>query len=90
MDGMQRLETSVQNVSNQVTTLTKRIDESDRTKIGDRLTQAYNFYRKKGQWTRMEQWAFNNMLDSYKKAGGDSWIDEVALPASKTWEIIDE
>lgn len=90
VEGMKRLETSVEKVSHQVEELMKRNDEADRSKIGDRITQAYNFYRKKGQWTQMERWAFNNMVDSYKKAGGDSWIDEVALPVSKTWEIVDE
>lgn len=87
---MDEMKESVRKLSNQVKTMQDKMDESDRSKLGDRVTQAYNFYRKKGQWTAMEAWAFNNMVTSYKNAGGDSWIDEVAVPASRTWEIIDE
>ena len=80
----------IKELTNQFNNMQKKIDEADKSKIGDRITQAYNFYRKKGQWTQMESWAFNNMITAYKAAGGDSWIDEVALPASKNWEIVDE
>ncbi len=87
---MDEMKGSMRDLSDQVKEMREKMDESDRSKLGDRVTQAYNFYRKKGQWTAMEAWAFNNMVTSYKNAGGDSWIDEVAVPASKTWEIIDE
>ena len=68
----------------------KKNDENEVARIGDRLTQAYNFYRKRGSWTNMEKWAFEHMVKQYKSSGGDSWIDEIAVPASRAWEIIDE
>lgn len=89
-ESMDEMKGDIKELTNQVHNMQKKIDEADKSKIGDRITQAYNFYRKKGQWTQMESWAFYNMINAYKAAGGDSWIDEVALPVSKNWEIIDE
>ena len=37
----------------------------------------------------MEKWAFDNLAKQYIKSGGDSYIEEVVLPASKSWIIID-
>lgn len=84
------LQSSVDELSNCVNQMQKKNDENEIARIGDRLTQAYNFYRKRGSWTQMEKWAFDNMVKQYKASGGDSWIDEVACPASREWEIVDE
>lgn len=84
------LQDSVNELSNCVNKMQKKNDENEIARIGDRLTQAYNFYRKRGSWTQMEKWAFDNMVKQYKAAGGNSWIDEVAYPASREWEIVDE
>ena len=77
-------------ISNKVDNLQNRINENDIATIGDRITQAYNFYRKRGTWTQIEKWAFDNMINQYKSSGGDGWIDEVVYPRSREWEIVDE
>ncbi len=87
---VEKMGEQVNEISEQVKRLRERMDESDRSTLGDRLTQAYNFYRKSGQWTQIQKWAFDGMVKSYKQSGGDSWIDEVVVPTSRTWEIIDE
>lgn len=87
---MDEMKTDIKVLSNEVKAMQKKIDESDRSKLADRITQAYNFYRKRGYWGQIEKWAFDNMVESYKAAGGDSWIDEVVVPASRTWEMVDE
>lgn len=77
-------------ISDKVDNLQNRINENDIATIGDRITQAYNFYRKRGTWTQIEKWAFDNMINQYKSSGGDGWIDEVVYPRSREWEIVDE
>lgn len=77
-------------ISDKVDNLQNRINENDIATIGDRITQAYNFYRKRGTWTQIEKWAFDNMINQYRSSGGDGWIDEVVYPRSREWEIVDE
>ena len=68
----------------------KRIDENEAAKLGDRISQAYHFYKKRGTITPMEKWAFDNMVKQYQASGGDSWVDEIAVPQSHNWEVVDE
>lgn len=90
MGAVNEMKECIYDLSNKVNDMQKKNDENEVARIGDRLTQAYNFYRKRGSWTNMEKWAFDNMVKQYKSSGGDSWIDEVAVPASRGWEIVDE
>jgi len=90
MGTVNEMKECIYDLSNKVNDMQKKNDENEVARIGDRLTQAYNFYRKRGSWTNMEKWAFDNMVKQYKSSGGDSWIDEVAVPASRGWEIVDE
>ena len=84
------LNESVNGLSQQVQQMQQKNDENEVARMGDRLTQGFNFYRKRGTWSTMEKWAFDNMVKQYKASGGDSWIDEVVVPASRSWEIVDE
>lgn len=77
-------------VSTQVSTLQKRVNENDVSKMGDRLMQSFRYYSQKKQWTGLEKWAFDNLVHSYKDSGGDSWIDDLVVPTSKTWQIVDD
>ncbi len=90
MGSITELKETVNRVSSQIIELKDKVDENERSKTGDRLTQAYNYYRKLGKWTQIQKWAFDAMVASYKNANGDGWIDDVVIPTSKTWEIVDE
>jgi len=58
--------------------------------MGDRLMQSFRYYSEKKQWNGLEKWAFDNLVKSYKDSGGDSWIDDLVVPTSKSWKLIDE
>ena len=90
MTNISNIQTSVDDVSSQLKNLADRVNENERSKLSDRITQSYRYYKSKGQWTTMEKWAFDNLCNAYKAANGDSFIDEVAIPTSKNWEIVDE
>lgn len=84
------LKTSIEDVSAKVQTLQTRIDENEISKLSDRITQNYRYYNEKKQWTEMERWAFNNLCNSYLRAGGNSFARDIAIPRSKEWKVIDE
>lgn len=70
--------------------LQHRVDQNEVSKLSDRITQSYRYYKDKKQWTTMEKWAFENLVDSYMRSGGDSFVDTKVIPASKEWVVKDE
>ena len=90
MSSMDRLEDSIKNLGIKVEECHKKNAEAERSKLGDRLTQSYRYYNEKKRMTKMEKWAFDNLIKAYQDAGGDSYVDEKIIPASCEWEIIDE
>lgn len=84
------LKQSIGDVGTQVSSLQTRIDENEMCKLSDRITQNYQHYKGKGQWTEMEKWAFDNLCQSYLRAGGNSFVKNIVIPKSKEWKIIDE
>ena len=90
LQSVDELKTSMTNVATQVSELQTRVDENEISKLSDRITQSYRYYKGKKQWTTMEKWAFENLCSSYLRAGGNSFVRDIAIPRSKEWEIIDE
>lgn len=84
------LKTSVNDIATQVQSLQTRIDENEISKLSDRITQNYRYYNEKQQWTAMEKWAFDNLCNSYLRAGGNSFVKNIVIPRSKEWKVIDE
>lgn len=84
------LKQSIGDVGTQVSSLQTRIDENEMCKLSDRITQNYQYYKGKGQWTEMEKWAFDNLCQSYLRAGGNSFVKNIVIPKSKDWEVVDE
>lgn len=65
-------------------------DYADRARLKDRIGQAYRYYRDKGEWNYMEKEAFNDLVLSYEKSGGEnSFIHDVCVPASLEWKVIE-
>lgn len=90
LQSVSELKTSVGDVSVQVQSLQTRIDENEISKLSDRITQNYRYYNEKQQWTAMEKWAFDNLCNSYLRAGGNSFVKNIVIPKSKEWKVIDE
>lgn len=90
LQSVSELKTSISDVSAQVQSLQTRIDENEISKLSDRITQNYRYYNEKQQWTAMEKWAFDNLCNSYLRAGGNSFVKNIVIPKSKEWKVIDE
>lgn len=90
LQSVSELKTSIGDVSAQVQSLQTRIDENEISKLSDRITQNYRYYNEKQQWTAMEKWAFDNLCNSYLRAGGNSFVKNIVIPKSKEWKVIDE
>ena len=87
---MDEIRDSVKQISAGMDNLQHRVDQNEVSKLSDRITQSYRYYKDKRQWTTMEKWAFENLVDSYMRSGGDSFVDTKVIPASKDWVIKDE
>ena len=90
LHSVDELKTSVNDIATQVQSLQTRIDENEISKLSDRITQNYRYYNEKQQWTAMEKWAFDNLCNSYLRAGGNSFVKNIVIPRSKEWKVIDE
>lgn len=90
LQSVSELKISVGDISAQVQSLQTRIDENEISKLSDRITQNYRYYNEKQQWTAMEKWAFDNLCNSYLRAGGNSFVKNIVIPRSKEWKVIDE
>lgn len=90
LHSVDELKQSICEVGESVSSLQTRIDENEMCKLSDRITQNYQYYKSKQQWTTMEKWAFENLCQSYLRAGGNSFVKDIAIPRSKEWAIIDD
>lgn len=90
VDGMSRLEESVNAISESVQAMQKRSDEQERNMLRDRIGQSYRYYQERGYWNRMEKEAFEGLVASYESVGGkNGYVHEKCVPASLEWKIVD-
>ena len=74
-----------------ITYMQQKQDETDRSRIKDRISQMYRYYKEKKEWTSMEKEAFDDLIKSYEAAGGkNSFLHTVCVPASEEWSIVDQ
>ena len=88
-EAINKLGEQVEQLSIKVTECHQKNAEAERSKLGDRLTQSFRYYNEKQQMTAMEKWAFDNLVKAYKDMDGDGYIDDIVIPASLTWKIVD-
>ena len=85
------LKNSIKDVSSQVKKMQDKQDETERNRLRDRIGQSYRYYSAKGEWTHLEQEAFEGLIQSYEAAGGTNGkVHQVIIPASMKWKMIDE
>lgn len=90
-NSIDELKASISKVSVQVKTMQDKQDETERNRLRDRIGQGYRYYEAKGEWTRLEQEAFEGLIQSYEAAGGTNGkVHQVIIPASLKWKVIDE
>lgn len=68
----------------------KKEDFKERSKLKDRISQAYRYYHKEQKWTEMDKESFNDLIRAYEASGGsNSFVHSVCEPESLTWEVIE-
>lgn len=88
---IEAIHTSLDSLSKQVQKMQEKNDAADRSALRDRIGQSYRYYNQRKKWTRLEKEAFDGLIQSYENAGGlNGMVHQVCIPASLTWEIIDD
>ena len=90
IEKFEAMQSSITCLQQQVTEMQRKADQNEMSRLSDRIVQAYRYYKEKKCWTEMEKWAFNNLVESYKNSGGDSFVDEKVVPESYTWVVVNE
>ena len=90
-DSIDEMKNSIKNLSDKVEAMQKIQDEARRNQLRDRIGQSYRYYAAKGEWSTLEKEAFDGLISSYEQAGGkNGTVHSVIIPASLSWNIIDE
>ena len=86
----------IKTIFKELTDMKERQDIISRSRIKDRVSQSFKYYRDRDkdksviQWTSMEKESMMDLIDSYERAGGqNSFIHTVILPEIKNWEVIE-
>lgn len=88
VDGLQQ---SIKDLSNQVKAMEVSNKKGEIARIKDRISQAYNHFKIKGEWSSMEREAFDGLINALNEAGEhNSFCNEIAYPKSREWTVIDE
>lgn len=90
MEGLTRIEVSVDNLSRIVGNMQKRNDENEAARIKDRVAQAYRYYHGVGKITKMEKEALEENIRAYSQYSDNSFIHSVVEKELPTWTIVDE
>lgn len=80
----------VNEINNKLDAMEKKNDESERTRLKDRIAQAYRKYSESGEWTEMDKESYEGLIKDYEAHGGEnSFVHKICEPESYTWKIID-
>ena len=90
LDGMEVLQKSVHDLSDQMGDLQSKSAENEAARIKDRVAQAYRYYHNAGRITKMEKEALEENIKAYSQYSSNSFIHSVVEKELPMWEIIDE
>lgn len=91
IDYMDKLQASVNDLSNEIKQMQEDNKRAEIVRIKDRVSEAYNRFKQTGQWHAMEKEAFDGLIMALNEAGEhNSFCNEIAYPRSREWIVIDE
>lgn len=92
----ERLKNDLQNVSNkidtlsgQITSMQRKIDETEMAKLKDTIITYYKKYKDIGEWSKLEKEAFWDLFESYESHGGNGFIHSIVEPVMRELNVID-
>jgi vacuolar-type H+-ATPase subunit I/STV1 len=92
----ERLKNDLQSVSNkidtlsgQITSMQRKIDETEMAKLKDTIITYYKKYKDIGEWSKLEKEAFWDLFESYESHGGNGFIHSIVEPVMRELNVID-
>ena len=62
---------------------------SERARLKDRILQSYQYYKEKGEWTKMEREALLSLIESYRANGEtNTYVNEIIAVDIDSFKII--
>lgn len=98
IDSQTHLADKINEISMQLTEMQKKTDERFatneektnkriRAELKDKIMRAYRVYHARQYWNDMEKEAFDDLVEEYDQVFGNSFVHEVIVPESCTWEL---
>lgn len=91
-----RLKEDLRNVSNkidtlsgQITSMQRKIDETEMAKLKDTIITYYKKYKDIGEWSKLEKEAFWDLFESYESHGGNGFMHSIVEPVMRELNVID-
>ena len=84
------LQTAVQGVSQQVTSLQTKNDMNEAARLKDRIAQGYRYWHERGEWTSRDKESMEDMIKAYSQYSENSFVHSVVEKEMHTWNVIDE
>lgn len=88
-EDLQNVSNKIDTLSNQITSMQNKMDETEMAKLKDTLIAYYKKYKDIGEWSELEKDAFWDLFKSYESHGGNGFIHSVVEPVMRELNIID-
>lgn len=76
-------------LSQQITNMQTKIDETEMAKLKDSIVTYYRKYKDVNEWSQLESDAFWDLFKRYEVHGGNGFIHSVVEPTMRQMKIID-
>lgn len=76
-------------LSQQITNMQNKIDETEMAKLKDSIVTYYKKYKDIGEWSQLESDAFWDLFKRYEAHGGNGFIHSVVEPVMREIKIVD-
>lgn len=76
-------------LSQQITNMQLKMDETEMAKLKDSIVTYYRKYKDIGEWTQLESDAFWNLFKRYEAHGGNGYCHTIIEPMMRELNVID-
>ena len=85
-----KLNNKIDNIYNTIVKMQDNNDAKDRARLKDRISDMYQKYNEKKEWSVMEREAMEGLIASYESCGGEnSFVHSKVQPEMYTWKVRD-
>lgn len=88
-DSVTAIQNIVEGLSETVNSLKERQDENEAARLKDRISQSYQYYHERQEWTEMEKEAFTDLIKAYTEYSDNSFVHTICEPEAALWRVIE-